>query len=140
MKQAEAWGYSYGILRHLDATALPIPMPVALGALDAVLVVQADVKPDGRIERSALMQAEPRQLAVEELAVFGCRQIAVFDAPVGDRARHPVDQLANAPLPLRRVHLAVEILAHDDIRRQLGPGRGDFAVSSAQTATRRFRP
>ena len=38
---------------------------------DAVLVEQADVEPDRRVERAVLMQAEPGQLAIEPLAVFG---------------------------------------------------------------------
>ena len=41
------------------------------GAGDAVLVIQADVEPDGRVERAVLMQAEPGQLAIEALAVVG---------------------------------------------------------------------
>jgi len=36
-----------------------IPTPIALIALDAVLMKQAYVEPDGRVEGSMLMQAEP---------------------------------------------------------------------------------
>ncbi len=60
MKQAEPCGYSYGFSGCSDLAGLGVPMPVALGPLDAVLVEQADVEPDGRIERPVLMQAAAR--------------------------------------------------------------------------------
>ena len=72
MKQAEPCGILVRVLR-LDRRrcVFAVPVPVAHRALDAVLVVQADVEPDGRIERRVLVQAEPGQVAVEALAVVG---------------------------------------------------------------------
>ena len=46
------------------------------------------------------MQAEPGQLAVEPLAVGLGGEVAVLDAPVGDRAADAVDQLPDARLAL----------------------------------------
>ena len=62
--------------------------------------IQADVEPDGRIERPVLVQAEPGQLAIEPLAVLGRGEIAVLDAPVGNRAADAVDQLPHARFAL----------------------------------------
>jgi hypothetical protein len=39
-----------------------------------------------------------------------------------------MNQLPYAVLALRRVHFAVEILAHHDVRGQLAPRGGNFAV------------
>ena len=96
MKQAEPCGYSYGFSGCSTVLRFGVPVPVALRALDAVLVKQADVEPDGRVERAVLMQAEPGQVAIERLAVVGRGEVAVFDAPVGDRAADAVDQLPDA--------------------------------------------
>ena len=71
MKQAEPCGYSYGFSGWTTSCVFGIPMPVALRAFDAVLVIQADVEPDGRVERAVLMQAEPGEFAIEALAVVG---------------------------------------------------------------------
>ena len=86
------------------------------------------------------MQAEPGQLAVEALAVFGRGEVAVVDAPVGDRAADAVDQLPDARLAFGGADFAVEILADDDVGGQLAPGGGNLAVVSARRAPRRLRP
>ena len=100
IKQAEPWGNSYGFSGCADLVRRPVPVPVAERSADAVLVEQADVEPDGRVERSVLVQAKIGKLAVEVLAVLGRGKIAVLDAPVGEGARHPMDQLADAGLAL----------------------------------------
>ena len=64
------------------------------------------------------MQAHPGQVAIEILAVFARCEIAVADAPVGNRAGDAVDDLADARLAFGSAGLAVEILADDDVRRQ----------------------
>ena len=110
------------------AWACGIPAPVALRAGDAVLVKQADVEPHGRVERTVLMEAEPGQLAVEAFAVGGAGEVAVFEAPIGDRAGDAVDELLDAVLALGRADFAVEVLAADDVRRELAPERRHFAV------------
>ena len=110
------------------APVLRIPVIVAAGALDAVLMVQSDVEPDGRIERAVLMQAHPGQVAIEILAVLARLEIAVGDAPVGNRAGDAVNHLPDARFAFGRIRLAVEILADDDVGRQSAPGLGNFAV------------
>ena len=116
------------ILRLHDFACDRIPAPVAFISHDAVLMVEAHVEPDGRVERAMLMQAEPSQVAVEPLAVGGAGEVAVFETPIGDRAGHPVDQLADAVLPLLGADFAVEVFAADDVGRKLRPERGDFAI------------
>ena len=111
-----------------DGARLRIPAPVALGAGDAVLVVEADVEPDGRVEGAMLVKAEPRQVAVKTLAIFGGSEVAVLETPVGDRADDAVDQLADAVLALIGADFAVEVLAADDIGGKLRPERGNLAV------------
>ena len=105
-----------------------IPSPVALVAPHAVLVVQADVEPHRRVKRPVLVQAEPREVAIETLAIGGRSEIAVFEAPVGDRTGDAVYQLADAILTLRRADLAVEVLAANDVGGQLAPEARYLAV------------
>src|SRR4029078_4073602 len=107
---------------------LRVPPPVALSASDAVLVVEADVEPHGRVEGAVLMEAEPGEIAVEAFAVFGGGEVAVFHAPVGNRAGDAVDELADAVFALGGAVFAVEVLAADDVGGELRPERGDFAV------------
>jgi hypothetical protein len=116
-----------GIVGHDDVALRLVPAPVARRALHAVLVVEPDVEPDGRIEGAVLVDAEPREIAVEGLAVGGGLKVAVTDAPVGDRAGDPVDELLDRVLALGRVDLAVEVLAHHDVGRKLAPGRRNLA-------------
>ena len=84
------------------------------------------------------MQAEPGQVAIEVLAVFGGGEVAVVLAPIGDRAADAMNELADAVLALGRVDLAVEILADDDVRGQLAPGLGNFAVGLLEEHVARF--
>ena len=121
-------GELVGVLRLGDLALLGIPVPVAHGALDAVLVEQADIEPDRRIERGVLMNAEPRQVAVEILGVGGRGEIAVLQAPIGDGAADAVDKLPHAPLPLRRAVFAVKIFIDYDVRCQLAPKYRNLAV------------
>ena len=112
----------------MDGAGLGIPVIVASRPLDAVLVIQPDVEPDGRIERAVLMQAHPGQVAIEVLAVLARLEVAVGDAPIGNRPGDAENHLPHARFALRSAGLAVEILADDDVRRQGAPGLGDFAV------------
>src|SRR5436190_1114952 len=75
-----------------------------------------------------LMQAEPRQIAVESLAVLRAREVAVLQTPIGNRAGHAVHELPHAVFALGRADFAVEILAADDVGRQLAPERWHLAV------------
>ena len=74
------------------------------------------------------MEAQPGQLAIEALAILRRGEVAVFEAPIGDRAGDAVDQLLNTVFALGRADFAVEVFAADDVRRQLAPERRDFAV------------
>ena len=112
----------------IDQFGLRIPTPVAGRAFHPVLMEQADVEPDGRVERAVLMQAEPGQLAIEPLAVLVAREVAVLRAPIGDRAADAVNDLPDGVLAFRRAVLAVEILADHDVGRKLAPRSRDFAV------------
>src|SRR5438105_1552801 len=103
-------------------------MPVALRALDAVLVVQADVEPHGRIERPVLMQAEPCQVAIEPLAVLRAGEIAVLQTPIGNRPGYAVHKLADTIFALGCADFTIEILTADNVRRELAPERRHFAV------------
>ena len=111
-----------GVVGHHDVALRLVPAPVAGGALHAVLVEEADVEPDRRVEGAVLVHAEPGQVAVEVFAVLLRLEVAVGDAPVGDRAGDAVDELLDGVLALGRVDLAVEILAHHHVGGQLAPG------------------
>ena len=117
-----------GILRLHHVLRGGVPPPVALRARHAVLVVQAHVEPYGRVERPVLVQAQPGQVAVEPFAVGRRGEVAVFDAPVGDRAGDAVDELLDAVFAVGALHVAVEVLAANDVGRQLGPKGRNFAV------------
>ncbi len=121
-------GILVGVLRLDDLLLLGIPVPVAHGALDAVLMEQAHVEPDRRIERGVLMNAQPRQVAVEILGVGGRGEITVLQAPIGDRAADAVDKLPHAPLPFRSAVFSVKIFIDNDVRCQLAPEHRNFAV------------
>ena len=72
---------------------------------DMVLVPEAHVEPDRRIERSMLVHAKPGQLVVESLRGFFIREIAVLDPAIGDGARHAVDELAHTALAAALVRI-----------------------------------
>src|SRR5205807_1407740 len=56
-------------------------------------------------------------------------EVAALAAPSAQRLDHPVDQLADARLPVRRALLAAEVLLGDDVDRQLRPGARDLDVA-----------
>jgi hypothetical protein len=87
MKQALPCGYSYCVgsaARLAELTVVEV-IPFTTALADAVLVMQPDIEPHWRVERAVLVQAEPRQVIVENLGAFRVRKIAVGDAAVGDR-------------------------------------------------------
>ena len=73
------------------------------------------------------MDAEPGKIAVEVLTILTRLEVAVGNSPVGDRPRDAVDELLDGVLALGGLDLAVEVLADDDVRRQLAPGGRDLA-------------
>ena len=116
-----------GVVRHHHVALGMVPAPVARRSLDAVLVVEADVEPDRRVERTVLVDAEPREVAVEVLAVLLRLEVAVGDPPIGNRAGDAVDELLDGVFPLGGVDLAVEVLAHHHVGGQLAPGCRNLA-------------
>ena len=62
-----------------------------------------------------------RELVAEIIGILSGSKIAISLAPIGDRVYHSMHQLAHAALALGRPHLAVEILADDDVGGRLGP-------------------
>ena len=74
-----------------------------------------------------LVDAEPGKVAVEVLAVLLRLEVAVGDAPVSDGAGHTMHELLDGVLPLGSVNLAIEVLADDDVGRQLAPGGRNLA-------------
>ncbi len=129
MKQAEACGIFVGVLRLHGRPRGGVPVPVAHRPLHAVLVIEPDVEPHRRIERGVLVQAQPGQVAIEVPGVLRRGEVAVLQAPVGDRPADAVDQLPHALLALAGVHFAVEILVGHDVGGQLRPGGGDLAIA-----------
>ena len=73
------------------------------------------------------MNAEPGEVTVEVFAVLWRLEVAVGNAPVGNRAGHPVNQLLDRVLALGCVDFTVEVLADDNIGRQLAPGSRNLA-------------
>ena len=65
---------------------------------DAVLVIQTDVEPDRRIERAMLVQAKPGELVVKNFRCLRVRKISIGNSPIGNRSRHPMDQLPDRTL------------------------------------------
>ena len=135
-----------GVGRALGRAGAVVGDPVALRrAGDAVGVVEAGVEPLRAVRRRHLVEQHVRELVVERLGVALRREVAVLLAPVGPAAREAVDDLAHRALgaedglarlveerrtvggELRDAGLA-EVLAHDDVRRQLAPRRRDLRV------------
>ena len=83
--------------------------------------MNADVKPDRRIEAGLLGQHQVRQLVAEILRVVAGLEIAAVRAPIGDGVHHAMDQLADATLAFRRPQFAVKVFADDDVGGRLGP-------------------
>ncbi|TXT19204.1 MAG: hypothetical protein FD138_4367, partial [Planctomycetota bacterium] len=50
-----------------DRLRLDVPAVISLRTFDAVLVIQPDVEPHGRVEAAVLMQQQPSQFAIKRL-------------------------------------------------------------------------
>src|SRR5204862_1994852 len=88
--------------------AIEIPVPLRGVLADAILVEETHVKPDRRIERPVLIDAQPGQLVVKHSAVRPA-EVTVTDAPVRDRSTDPLKELLDRRLTLRRVLFAIKI-------------------------------
>ena len=106
----------------LGFVGLGIEKPITLGGIfaDSVLMIEADVEPDGGIECAVLIHGQPSQLVEKYFAIrFG--EITILDAPVGNGAGDAMDELAHGGFALRSVLFAVEIFRHDNLRREHRP-------------------
>ncbi len=133
-------GAALGVLvlgrRALGLAGLAVEEVVALAAVlaDAVLVVEANIEPDGRIEGTELVDAEPGQFLVEGLGVLLRLEVAVGDAPIGDGAGDAVDELADGGLAAVLVGIgavgdvAVEVLRNGDLGGEHAPALGHLDV------------
>src|SRR5262249_27574963 len=89
------------------------------GALRPLL--EADVEPDGRVERRELVDEDRLQLGLERVGLLVGREVAVLAPPRGHRVHDPADHLPHGALPLRRAHPPTEVLLRDDVGRRLRP-------------------
>ena len=114
-----------------------IPGPVSARARDTVLVVEAAVEPNGRVERAVLVDEEKRELRFERLRVgLGGEVAAEVFARLTNGVGDAVDDLTNAALAVfdRFVTgLAAnaglpEVLRDDDVGCQLAPRRGHLGA------------
>ena len=98
-------------------------MEVARAAVfaDVILVVEAAVEPDRRIEGTVLVDAQPGQLIAENFRIFGGGEIALGLAPIGNRARDAPDELLDAVLAFAGAIFAIKIFGNDHFGRQNGP-------------------
>ena len=75
--------------------AIVIIIPEPAVPADAVLMVQADVEPDRRIESAMLVHAKPGQLVVKCFRFVRIREISVGDTPIGDGPGDAMHELAH---------------------------------------------
>ena len=69
------------------------------------------------------------QIVAERLQVVFAREVALLARPLRDRVDDAADELLDAALTLRRLHLAAEILRDDDVGGLLRPEAGDLDVA-----------
>ena len=100
----------------------PVVEPVALRRFlaDTVLVIQTDVEPHGRVEGAVLVYTQPSELVVERFTVR-LAEVTILHAPVGNRTRDTMDELAHGRFALGGVLFAVKVFGDDDLGRQHGP-------------------
>ena len=92
------------------------------------LLLDPDVEPDRRVEGHLLVDEQVGQLRLERLEVLVRREVVLGLGPRGDRVDDAIDELADAGLALRRVEVAAEVLADDDVGGELRPEVGDLDV------------
>ena len=105
-----------------------VPMVIVLAAGDAVDVKKAYVEPDGGIKGTALVDAEPGELAVEGFGVLFGGEVAVFSAAVGDCPADSVDELLYGILPSAGLDVTVEVFAGYNLGGELAPRDGDLDI------------
>src|SRR5258706_6111590 len=83
----------------LGLAELAIIVPIAFRGIfsHAVLVVEAAVEPDRRIEGAILVDTQPGQLLIEHFPIF-LAEVAILYSPISNRAADAVNELANPRL------------------------------------------
>src|SRR4029453_724775 len=92
------------------------------------LRLDADVEPDGRIERGDLVDQDRGELVVERVAVGGGAEVAALLAVPGDRPGDALDELPHGRFAFRGSYASMEILLDHDIRCCLRPRLGHLDV------------
>ena len=112
-----------------DLTCFYVVSPIAFGSNHVVLLIETDIEPNWRIEGTVLVQTKPAQVSVEVFAILRRIEVSICDAPIGNRTRHPMDQLTNRELAFLNIRrIAVKVLADDNVGGQLTPARWDLAI------------
>ena len=117
---------------------------VVLDAVDEAgralrLRLDPDVEPDRRVERHLLVHEQVGQLRLEGVEVLIRREVVLGVRPRRDRVDDAVDELADAGLALRRPDVPAEVLADDDVGRELAPRLRDLDVLLLEDGLARFR-
>src|SRR4029078_4915128 len=92
------------------------------------LRLDPDVEPDRRGKRHLLVDEEMGELRLEGGAVLARREVALGERPGADRVDHAIDELLDAGLALGRADVPAEVLAHDDVGRELATEVWDLDV------------
>src|SRR5262249_61433510 len=100
----------------------------------------AHVKPERTVEGRLLVEEEMGQLVGEGGAVGRRGEVALRLTPLPDRVDHATDQLANAPLALRRAERPAEVLRDDDIGGELRPALRHLDVPLLEDRLARLAP
>src|SRR5687767_3957773 len=93
------------------------------------MLLEADVEPDGAVERRLLIDEQVLEVVRERLQIVVAREVLLFGRPRGDGVDDAADQLLDGPLTLRRADGAAEILGDDDVRGLLRPEARDLDVA-----------
>src|SRR5262249_11267177 len=85
-----------------------------------------DIEPYRGIKTKNLMNKGVGELVLKDLDVVLRGEIAVLAAGIAVRAHDPVDELLQAPFPLRSSNRAPEVLGGHDVGRVDGPDVGEL--------------
>src|ERR1700734_3307892 len=85
-----------------------------------------DVEPDRRVEGEDLVDERVGELVLEDLGVLGAGEVPVLPAGRDVLSDHAVDQLLEAPLPLRGADRAAEVLGGGAVGGVDGPEVGEL--------------
>ncbi len=107
----------HGILDGIDE---------ARGALR--LALQADIEPDRAVEGRFLVQEQVGQLIGEDASFLRAEEVAVIDAPAGDRLHHARDERFQALLACGLAQADAKIFGDHDVGGHLRPESGHFYV------------